>query len=254
MLPTAPETVEIRRLEGGGLAGSESQFGAMFATLAPVRREGFPFIAIALVVALAGGWFWQPIFWVGLIAAGWCAYFFRDPVRATPLDDAVAVSPADGRVARVVLTVPPGELGLGGEARRRISIFMSIFDCHVNRAPLKGSVRDIVYRPGKFVNAALDKASEANERNALVLDTAHGPIAVVQIAGLIARRIACFAKRGDTLSAGERIGLIRFGSRLDVYLPAGVAVAVAEGQTAIAGETVIARFGVAAADLQVSRG
>jgi phosphatidylserine decarboxylase len=236
------------------LAATESQLGAIMATLAPVRREGFPFIAIALIVALAGGWFWQPIFWLGAIVAAWCAYFFRDPQRVTPVDDAIAVSPADGRVSAVGLAVPPGELGLGAEARRRISIFMSIFDCHVNRAPVAGRVRDIVYRPGKFVNAALDKASDENERNGIVLDTRHGPIAVVQIAGLIARRIVCFAKRGDGLAAGERIGLIRFGSRLDVYLPAGVSVTVAEGQTAIAGETVLARFGGPAAGLQVRVG
>jgi phosphatidylserine decarboxylase len=224
----------------------------MAAALAPVRREGYPFIALALLVAVVGGWLWQPAMWLGLIVAVWCAYFFRDPTRVTPLDDAVAVSPADGRVSAVSLDVPPDELGLGAEARRRISIFMSIFDCHVNRSPVAGSVVSIAYRPGKFVNAALDKASEENERNGIVLDTAHGRIAVVQIAGLIARRILCFAKPGDRLGAGQRIGLIRFGSRLDVYLPAGVAVAVAEGQTAIAGETVIARFGPPAADLRVS--
>jgi phosphatidylserine decarboxylase len=236
------------------LAASESQLHAIAATLAPVRREGLPFIAIAAALAVLLGWFWQPAFWLGLIITAWCAYFFRDPARVTPLDDAAAVSPADGRVSAVVLDVPPGELGLGGERRRRISIFMSIFDCHVNRAPLAGSVREVVYRPGKFINAALDKASAENERNAIVLDTAHGPVAVVQIAGLIARRIVCFARRGAVLRAGERIGLIRFGSRLDVYLPAGVAVAVAEGQTAIAGETVIARFAPPPADFGVSVG
>jgi phosphatidylserine decarboxylase len=154
----------------------------------------------------------------------------------------------------VVLGVPPAELGLGGERRRRISIFMSIFDCHVNRAPLAGRVRDLVYRPGKFVNAAFDKASVENERNAIVLETAYGPIAVVQIAGLIARRILCFAQPGAALSAGERIGLIRFGSRLDVYLPAGASVAVAEGQTAIAGETVIARFAPPPSDFRATAG
>jgi phosphatidylserine decarboxylase len=236
------------------LAGKESQLEAIKATLAPVRHEGLPFIAFALALALVGGWFWQPVLWIGLTIAAWMAYFFRDPKRYTPVDDAVAVSPADGRVSAVTMTVPPRELGLGADARRRISIFMSIFDCHVNRSPVAGSVRDIAYRPGRFVNAALDKASEENERNGLVLDTAHGPIAVVQIAGLIARRIKCFARKGDTLRAGERIGLIRFGSRLDVYLPAGVAIAVAEGQTAIAGETVIARFGPPRAELQVTAG
>lgn len=234
------------------MARTESQLGVLKASLAPVRREGYPFIAIAAAVAVVGGWFWQPIFWLGLIIAAWCAYFFRDPARVTPLDDLIAVSPADGRVSTVALGIPPAELGLGSETRRRISIFMSIFDCHVNRAPLAGSVRAIVYRPGKFVNAALDKASEENERNGIVLDTQHGPVAVVQIAGLVARRILCFAKRGDTLLPGERIGLIRFGSRLDVYLPAGVAVAVAEGQTAIAGETIIARFGGPATEPRVS--
>src|SRR5262249_23592502 len=162
------------------------QLHAIAASLAPVRREGYPFIAIALVVALAGGWFWQPIFWLALIVAGWCAYFFRDPARVTPVGDAIVVSPADGRVSAGALAVPPGELGLGNDVRRRISIFMSIFDCHVNRAPLAGTVRAVVYRPGKFVNAALDKASEENERNAILVDTAHGPIAVVQIAGLVA--------------------------------------------------------------------
>jgi phosphatidylserine decarboxylase len=170
----------------------------------------------------------------------------------TPLDDAAVVSPADGRVSSVAFAPAPGELGLGDEKRRRVSIFMSIFDCHVNRSPVAGSVRDTVYRSGKFVNAALDKASESNERNGIVLDSVHGPVAVVQIAGLIARRIICFAKRGDRLRAGERIGLIRFGSRLDVYLPAGAAIAVAEGQTAIAGETVIARFAAPPTDLRVS--
>jgi len=234
------------------LAAAESQFEAIRAALAPVRREGFPFIAFALAAALVGGWFWQLIFWVGVIVAAWCAYFFRDPARATPLDENAVVSPADGRVSAVVLDVPPRELGLGGARHRRVSIFMSIFDCHVNRAPLSGRVRDVVYRPGKFLNAALDKASSQNERNALVLETTHGPVAVVQIAGLIARRIVCFARRGGALRAGERIGLIRFGSRLDVYLPENVAVTVAEGQTAIAGETVIARFAPPPAEFAVS--
>ncbi len=236
------------------MAGKESHFAAIASTLAPVRREGFPFIAIAAVIGLVGGWFFQPVFWVFLIVTGWIAYFFRDPQRVTPVDPAIVVSPADGRVSSVVLAVPPAELGLGSEARRRISVFMSIFDCHVNRAPIAGRVRDVVYRPGKFVNAALDKASEENERNGIILDTAHGPIAVVQIAGLIARRILCFTRQGKGLAAGERIGLIRFGSRLDVYLPPGIAVMVAEGQTAIAGETILARFGAPPGELQVSVG
>ncbi|MEX0851736.1 MAG: phosphatidylserine decarboxylase [Bauldia sp.] len=220
-------------------------------TLTPVRHEGLPFIAILFFVAVFFGWFWQPVFWIGIILAAWCAYFFRDPPRVTPVDPDLVVSPADGRVLAVEVTTPPAELGLGEQSRRRVSIFMSLFDCHVNRAPLAGLVRQIVYNPGKFLNADLDKASEDNERNALVLETGHGPVAVVQIAGLLARRIVCFAKQGDELVAGQRIGLIRFGSRLDVYLPMTATVIVAEGQIAIAGETVIARFGPEAAETRV---
>lgn len=214
----------------------------------PIRREGFPFIAILVFCALFFGWFWQPLFWLGAILTAWCIYFFRDPRRVTPLAEGVVVSPADGRVAAVTISVAPKELGLGEQSRRRVSVFMSVFDCHVNRAPLAGNVTRIAYTPGKFLNAELDKASEGNERNGFVLDTAHGPVGVVQIAGLVARRIVAFVKEGDTLAAGERIGMIRFGSRVDVYLPVSANVIVAEGQTAIAGETVIARFGEASAD------
>ena len=217
--------------------------GSIKRSLVPVRREGFPFIAIALFVALFGGWFWSPIFWIGLIVTAWVAYFFRDPKRVTPVAPDLVVSPADGRVSAVTIGVAPKELGLGETSRRRVSIFMSVFDCHVNRSPLAGKVTKIVYTPGKFINAELDKASEGNERNGFVIETAHGPVGVVQIAGLVARRILCFSKEGDSLAPGERIGMIRFGSRLDVYLPVAANVLVAEGQTAIAGETVIARFG-----------
>ena len=219
--------------------------------LVPIRREGFPFIAVLLFVALFFGWFWQPIFWIGLILTAWCTYFFRDPKRVTPLGGDLVVSPADGRVSAVAIGVAPKELGLGEQSRRRVSIFMSVFDCHVNRAPLAGTVKAVVYTPGKFLNAELDKASEGNERNGIVLDTRHGPVGVVQIAGLIARRIACFIGEGDDLAPGERIGLIRFGSRVDVYLPVAANVVVAEGQTAIAGETVIARFGDEMAERRV---
>lgn len=211
--------------------------------LVPIRPEGFPFIGSLVFAALFLGWFWQPILWLGLILAGWCTYFFRDPPRVTPIDDDAVVSPADGRVAAIAIGVAPKELGLGEQLRRRVSIFMSVFDCHVNRAPVAGVVTRIVYRPGRFLNAELDKASEGNERNGLVVESAHGPVGVVQIAGLVARRIVCFSREGDGLAAGERIGLIRFGSRLDVYLPVAASVIVAEGQRAVAGETVIARFG-----------
>ena len=219
--------------------------------LVPIRREGLPFIAILAFIALFFGWFWQPVFWIGLILTAWCVYFFRDPARVTPLDADIVVSPADGRISAVAIGVAPKELGLGEQSRRRVSIFMSVFDCHVNRSPLSGTVKGIVYTPGKFINAELDKASEGNERNGIVLDTAHGPVGVVQIAGLVARRISCFVAEGEALSAGQRIGLIRFGSRLDVYLPLAVNVLVAEGQRAVAGETVIARFGEPTAERRV---
>ncbi len=217
----------------------------------PIRREGLPFIAVLLFIALFFGWFWQPILWIGLILTAWCVYFFRDPPRVTPLDPDIVVSPADGRVSAVAIGVAPKELGLGEQSRRRVSIFMSVFDCHVNRAPLPGTVKRIVYTPGKFLNAELDKASEGNERNGIVLDTVHGPVGTVQIAGLVARRIACFVGDGEELAAGQRIGLIRFGSRLDVWLPLASNVLVSEGQRAVAGETVIARFGEPTAERRV---
>ena len=220
----------------------ESVLDSVRNLLVPIRREGLPFIAILLFLSLFFGWFWQPILWIGLILTGWCVYFFRDPPRVIPLDADIVVSPADGRVSAVAIGVAPKELGLGEQSRRRVSIFMSVFDCHVNRAPLPGTVKNIVYTPGTFLNAELDKASEGNERNGIVLDTPHGPAGVVQIAGLVARRIACFVGAGEALAAGQRIGLIRFGSRVDVYLPLAANVLVAEGQRAIAGETVIARF------------
>lgn len=221
----------------------ESIIRSIRGALVPIRSEGAPFIAVLGLAALFFGWFWQPLFWIGLILTVWCAYFFRDPKRVTPLDADLVVAPADGRVSAVSLGVAPKELGLGEQTRRRVSIFMSVFDCHVNRAPVAGRIAHIAYTPGKFVNAELDKASEGNERNGLVIDTANGPVGVVQIAGLVARRIVCFVKEGDEVAPGERIGMIRFGSRLDVYLPVAATVLVGEGQTAIAGETVIARFG-----------
>ncbi|MFZ1895272.1 MAG: phosphatidylserine decarboxylase, partial [Rhodoplanes sp.] len=171
----------------------------------------------------------------------WCAYFFRDPPRVTPLREGVIVAPADGRVCSVVDAVPPPELGLSEQSLARVSIFMSVFDCHVNRSPVSGRVERLAYRPGLFINAELDKASADNERNGLIITTAGGiRIGVVQIAGLVARRIVSFVHEGVSVGAGERIGMIRFGSRVDVYLPEGVRPQVAEGQTMIAGETVIA--------------
>lgn len=211
--------------------------------LVPVHRQGWPFVLAFLVAAVLLGLLWEPLFWLGLILTLWCAYFFRDPERVTPQADHVVVSPADGRVSLVGPVVPPAELLLGDTPRLRISIFMNVFDCHINRAPVQGRVERIVYREGKFLNAELDKASEENERSSMVLASPHGEVGVVQIAGAVARRIVPFAQAGDHLKAGERFGLIRFGSRLDVYLPEGAAPRVAEGQTAYAGETVIAEFG-----------
>lgn len=212
--------------------------------LVPIHREGYRFIAAFAAAAVVLGFLWGPLFWFGLVLTLWCAYFFRDPERVTPIADHLAVSPADGRISLVGHVVPPAELELGSEPLLRISIFMNVFDCHVNRAPMRGRIARIAYREGRFHNAELDKASEFNERNAMVIDGPRGEIGVVQIAGLIARRILCWRATGDRIEAGERFGLIRFGSRLDVYLPDGARPRVAEGQTAIAGETVIAEFGV----------
>jgi phosphatidylserine decarboxylase len=217
--------------------------------LAPIHPEGYPFIGGFALVAILLFWFAKPLGWIGVLATAWCAYFFRDPVRIVPIGEGLVLSPADGRVSQVALASPPPELEMGPEQRVRVSIFMSVFDVHVNRAPIAGEIRRIVYRPGKFINADLDKASVDNERNSLLLRTAAGPVAVVQIAGLIARRIVCFAREGAQVTAGERIGIIRFGSRVDVYLPGGVKPLVAEGQTALAGETVIADLSAAARTL-----
>lgn len=208
--------------------------------LVPVHREGYPFIAIFALIALVLFWLWQPLGWIGLFLTGWCAYFFRDPPRVTPVREGLVVSPADGTVSKVALVVPPAELGLGERALPRVSVFMSVFNCHVNRSPMAGTISRIVYKAGKFINADLDKASEDNERNSLVIYSGAVRIGVVQIAGLVARRIVCFKVENEAVSAGERFGLIRFGSRLDIYLPEGAQPLVGEGQTAIAGETVIA--------------
>lgn len=206
----------------------------------PIHKEGYPFIAIAAVATVVLGNLWSPFGWVGLIITIWICYFFRDPARVTPQREGLVISPADGRVSMIVQAVPPPELELPPEPMTRISVFMNVFDCHVNRSPVSGTVKKIAYTPGLFLNAELDKASDDNERNALHIETATGPVLVVQIAGLIARRIVPFIKEGAVLAPGERFGLIRFGSRVDVYLPLGTKPLVSEGQTAIAGETVLA--------------
>ncbi len=208
--------------------------------LVPIHPQGMPFIGAFALGTLILFFLWSPLGWIGVLLTIWCTFFFRDPQRVTPVREGIVVSPADGRVSLIANAVPPRELDLGERPLPRISVFMSVFDCHVNRAPVAGRIERIVYRAGKFLNADLDKASEDNERSGMVIATPNGRVGVVQIAGLVARRILCFVREGETIGTGDRYGMIRFGSRLDIYLPEGVRPLVAEGQTAIAGETVIA--------------
>lgn len=209
-------------------------------SLAPVHRDGHKFIAIGLVATLLLFILWAPLGWLAALVTAWVIYFFRDPDRVTPLRDGLLVAPADGKVSLIERVRPPAELGLGDEERVRISIFLSVFDVHIQRAPVAGRIVRSLYIPGAFLNAALDKASEENERRSIVIETAAGTkVGVVQIAGLVARRIVTLATEGDSLGAGERFGLIRFGSRVDTYLPPNAFPAVAVGQRAIGGETVL---------------
>ena len=211
--------------------------------ISPIHTEGYPFVGGFALASLVLFWLWPPLGWLATLATLWCGYFFRDPPRVTPVRDGIVVAPADGRISQIVNALPPKELDLSERALPRISIFMSVFDCHVNRSPVAGRIERIVYRAGTFISADLDKASEDNERNAFVIAVGSGlRIAVIQIAGLVARRIVSFAREGEAVGAGQRIGMIRFGSRVDVYLPEGSRALVAEGQTAIAGETVLADF------------
>ncbi len=209
----------------------------------PMHPEGLRFVAIFAAITVVLFLIWTPLGWLGVGATVWCYYFFRDPERVTPQRPGLVVSPADGIVSLIELAVPPAELGMSDTPLTRVSVFMNVFNCHVNRSPVAGTVTAIAYRPGKFLNASLDKASADNERNSLRITMADGrDIAVVQIAGLVARRIVCFVAPDALLATGERFGLIRFGSRLDVYLPDGVAPLVSIGQTMVAGETVIAHL------------
>jgi len=225
-----------------------SIFQSVSQVLVPIHREGYRFVAIFAAVALVLFWLhWTPLAWLAVVLTVWCAYFFRDPERVTPVNENFVISPADGVVCSVGSYAPPPELGLGDAPMPRVSIFMSVFDCHVHRMPITGRVTKIAYKPGLFVNADLDKASEDNERNGLVIDTTQGRFGVVQIAGLIARRIVCFIKEGESLGVGDRFGLIRFGSRVDVYMPSSARPMVAVGARAIAGETVLADFNAATA-------
>ncbi len=211
-------------------------------TFVPIHREGYRFVAIFGGITLIMFWLganW--LGWIGIVLTLWCAYFFRDPERVTPTRDGLVISPADGRISHIVQVIPPPELDLPREPITRISVFMNVFDVHVNRSPVNAQIVHLAYVAGAFVNAELDKASEDNERQALTLERTDGRrIGVVQIAGLVARRIVKFVNDGDRLSAGQRFGLIRFGSRVDVFLPKGVAPLVCVGQRAVAGETVLA--------------
>lgn len=210
--------------------------------IVPIHKAGYPYIAIGIIATIALGFVSASLFWLGVIVTVWICYFFRNPLRTTPVEDGVVVSPAEGRISMIAEVVPPRELALPATPMVRVSVFMSIFDCHVNRAPVTGRIRQIAYTPGCFFNADLDKASEHNERNALAIETPFGSVAVVQIAELIARRIEHWVAEGDDVEVGDRFGLIRFGSRLDVYLPLGTSLCVAVGQTATVGETILARL------------
>ena len=213
-------------------------------TLAPVHPEGGRFVMIGIIVTIILFWTYAPLTWIGIIATLFVAYFFRNPDRVSPTRAGLILSPGDGLVESIGPAVPPKELEMGEGMLTRISIFLSVLDVHINRVPADGRVVKAVYRPGKFFNAALDKASDDNERMSVRLEMDGGKsIAFVQIAGLIARRIVCDLKEGQLVQAGERFGLIRFGSRLDVYLPEDVAPAVALGQRAIGGETILADIG-----------
>jgi len=211
----------------------------------PIHRDGYKFVVAFAVATLFLFLLVPPLGWLGVLVTAFCTYFFRDPPRIVPLGNGLVVAPADGRICTIDESVPPAELDMGTMPVPRVGIFLNIFDVHINRIPADGSVAGLAYRKGRFVNAALDKASEDNERQAIRLSLADGrDLAVVQIAGLVARRIVCDLRDGQTVRRGERFGLIRFGSRTDVYLPPGVAPLVALGQRAVGGETVIAELGV----------
>lgn len=216
-----------------------------------IRREGGPFILIFAIITLVLFTVAESLGWIGLIVTVWCTYFFRDPDRVTPAGSNLVISPADGVIQMVTEASPPRELGMEDRPLKRVSVFMNVFDCHVNRSPVNGTIVAFAYRPGQFFNASLDKASEENERRAMRLRTAADQeLAVVQIAGLVARRIVCWAYDGQKLEAGERYGMIRFGSRVDVYLPDDSRVLAVTGQRAVAGETVLAELNSTEPDRQ----
>jgi phosphatidylserine decarboxylase len=214
----------------------------------PIHQDGYKFVLATALATIVLFLLVPPLGWLAAIATAWCAYFFRDPERVIPARKGLVVSAADGKVVGAAAVVPPRELELGSESRTRVSVFLSIFDVHIVRAPVAGRIVRSHYVPGVFLNAELDKASEDNERRDLVIETETGEkVGVMLIAGLIARRIVTFAGEGTSVARGERIGLIRFGSRVDVYLPPNASVLVGAGQTAIGGETVLAELANAGA-------
>lgn len=216
---------------------------ALSTVFVPVHKEGYPFIGIAAIISIILLALFQPLGWIMVVLTCWCVYFFRDPERVTPDEDGVVVSPGDGVVSMIEEATPPEELGLDAEPLTRISIFLNVFNVHVNRVPVGGKITALHYRPGKFLNASLDKASEDNERQSAAVTTEDGKTVVfVQIAGLVARRIVCDLEDNQEVKTGERFGIIRFGSRVDVYLPKGVTPAVAVGQQMIGGETILAEL------------
>jgi len=209
--------------------------------LVPIHPAGWPFIFLFILVSAVATYFWAWFVLPGSFLSLWCIYFFRNPKRTTPVSDHLVISPADGRVLSTGIVPVPDDLDLPKGEWRRISIFMNVFDVHVNRAPVAGKVIATSYHKGAFLNASLDKASEQNERQNMVLEMASGQaVGVVQIAGLVARRILLEAAVGDHLNIGQQYGIIRFGSRVDVWLPASTPVAVLAGQIAVAGETILA--------------
>lgn len=209
--------------------------------LHPIHPDGRKFVAIFIAMTLLLFFLWPPLGWIGVVASLWCVFFFRDPARVTPVRPGLVVSPADGLVVSVDAGLPPPELELGLQPMTKIGIFLNLFDVHINRVPIGGVIERTRYHRGQFVNASFDKASEVNERMAVRITTETGAdIAVVQIAGLVARRIVCDLGAGQPVATGERFGLIRFGSRTDLYVPAAWSVQVMVGQRVTGGETVLA--------------
>ena len=214
----------------------------------PIHPAGTPFIAIFAILTIFIGWLWAPLYFLGLILTVWCIYFFRNPNRVTPTLSGVnknnlIIAPADGKIIEISEVTPNDEIGLPSGEWQRVCIFMNVFDVHVNRSPMLGKITFKNYIPGLFFNASLDKASMHNERLILGMDTENGKkIAFVQIAGLVARRIICDVDKGSLLKAGEVFGLIRFGSRVDIYFPKEVSTLVLVGQKTISGETIIGDF------------